>query len=172
MRDAEPVPRRSWWDYWLTQLTDEQRQAAVDLRDRFAALDAREPEDWAGSEIREGIPQLARFLVLRDLWAEAVDGWAQPEALESVPAAQRLLAAGADRADLVRAMRAAAYEAAFAVLNRVDEGSDRDAPDDCPHWQLAEIGPGGEPTGRFVSGLHEDFLGMEPSGREGADLWE
>jgi hypothetical protein len=71
--------------YWLTQLTNEQRQAAVDLRDRFAALGAREPEDWAGSEIREGIAQLARFLVLRDLWAEAVDGWTQPEALEGSP---------------------------------------------------------------------------------------
>jgi hypothetical protein len=27
-------------------------------------------------------------------------------------------------------------------------------------------------TGRRVDGLHEDILTMDPSGREGRDLWE
>jgi hypothetical protein len=160
------------WEYWLTTLDEEQRQAAVELRDRFAALGCPEPEDWARSEIREGIAQLARFLVLRDLWAEAVDGWAQPEVLESLPAARRLLDAGADRGDLLRAMRVSAYEAAFSVLNRIDVGYDPDTADDGPHWRLAEMSPDGEATGRFVGGLHESFLGLDPSGHEGAELWQ
>ncbi|MCP4385018.1 MAG: hypothetical protein GY798_27005 [Hyphomicrobiales bacterium] len=34
----------------------------------FKALGADDPEGWAGSEIRENIPQLARFLFLRQAW--------------------------------------------------------------------------------------------------------
>jgi hypothetical protein len=37
--------------------------------------------------------------LLRSLWTDCVDGWAAPDALEQVPAAARLLEAGADRAD-------------------------------------------------------------------------
>jgi hypothetical protein len=29
----------------------------------------------------------------------------------------------------------------------------------------------GNPTGREVGGLHENFESMDPSGQEGADLW-
>jgi hypothetical protein len=42
-----------------------------------------------------------------------------------VPAARRLLAAGADRADVVRLARHAAYAAVHSTLYRIDEGYDR-----------------------------------------------
>ncbi|GGX84231.1 hypothetical protein GCM10010515_59760 [Streptomyces fructofermentans] len=37
-------------------------------------------------------------------------------------------------------------------------------------WVVMESGDDGSPTGRALSGLHEDLLSMDPSGRDGADL--
>jgi hypothetical protein len=62
------------WDEWLSNLDGDKHAAAVALRDRFSELGADEPESWARSEIVEGIPQLARFLILRKLWADAING--------------------------------------------------------------------------------------------------
>jgi hypothetical protein len=68
--------------------------------------------------------------------------------------------------------RAAAYDSAFAVLNKIDEGEDVTAPEGTPGWCLGETrGPNGERTGRCVDGLHEDLQSLDPSGREGGDLW-
>ena len=159
------------WDEWLRSLEEADRAAALALRDRLAALGAEDAESWARSEVSEGIPQQARFLILRHLWRDAIDAWAAPAALDRLPAARRLLEAGADRNDLVRVVRAAAYEAVFTAVWAIDEGHDPDAPDDCPGWRLMETQPDCHPTGRVVGGLHESFQSMDPSGHEGADLW-
>jgi hypothetical protein len=141
------------------------------LRDRLAALGAEDADSWARSEVSEGIPQQARFLILRRLWRDAVDAWAAPDALDRLPAARRLLDAGADRNDLVRVARAVALEAVLDAVMAIDAGYDPEAPDDCPGWKLVETDPDGNPTGRVVGGLHESFLSVDPSGREGGDLW-
>ena len=60
-----------------------------------------------------------------------------------------------------------AYETAFGVLDLIDTGYDPDAPFDGPGWSLMEVNADGELSGRRVGGLHEDFLSMDPSGREG-----
>jgi hypothetical protein len=147
------------------------------LTNLFGALGADDPRGWASSEVEENIAQLARFLVLRLLWRCAIDVWATDE-LDSVPAAQRLLAADADRTDLVRLARHAAYAAVHQTLYRIDEGYDPETPiAGLPGWQLMEaieVDQSGdvELTGRPVGGLHESILRMDPSGREARDLWE
>lgn len=60
-----------------------------------------------------------------------------------------------------------AFETAFGVLNRIDEGYDPAAGDDAPGWTLIETDADGTPTGRPVGGLHEDVLSLDPTGREG-----
>lgn len=140
-----------------------------------------DPEGWAESELSEDIPQEARWLVIRQFWRDCINGWT-PETISQIPAAQRAVASGADPTDLVQAMRAAAYEVVFSVLSTIDDGHDPEAPADAPGWVLTEVrfvDPTGagvnwteQPTGRIVSGLHEDILGADPSGREGADLWD
>jgi hypothetical protein len=59
-----------------------------------------------------------------------------------------------------------AYESMFAVLERIDEGCDPEVGDDLPGWLLVETDAEGEPTQRQI-GLHESFLSLDPSGREG-----
>jgi hypothetical protein len=159
------------WEEWLRSLDEGDRVTALVLRERLAALGAEDAEAWARSEVSEALPQQVRFLILRRLWRDAVDTWAAPEALDRLPAAKRLLDAGADRNDLVRMARAAAYEAVFAVLDTIDEGHDAEAPEGFPGWRLVEIDPDRGPTGRKVAGLHEDFQSMDPSGQDGTDLW-
>ncbi|GAA1215957.1 hypothetical protein GCM10009665_02200 [Kitasatospora nipponensis] len=145
--------------------------AAQGLRTRFEALGAPDAPGRARSETDEDQPQLARFMLLRSLWPGAIDGWADPGALEQVAAARRLLEAGADRDDLALLARAVAYEAVFAVVDELDCGGDVNVSGVDVGWTVMESGADGTPTGRRLSALHEDLLTTDPSGRDGADLW-
>ncbi|MFG2245778.1 hypothetical protein [Spirillospora sp. NPDC048823] len=96
-----------------------------------------------------------------------------PEAVENLPAAARLLTAGADRNEVVQVARAAAYEAVFGLLFRLTaEGRDVQAPEDTPGWSLMGTTSQDRLTGRPVQGLHEDLLTMDPSGHDGQDLFQ
>ena len=161
---------QSAWARWLAGLPTQQRTAAVALRDRFTQAGADRPEEGAMSEVSEDIPQLAGFLLLRRLWEEVLDGWGNPGAVENVPPAARLLAAGADRDDIVLTMQAAAFEAVFGTLLVLDEGSS--APDDqpFPSWSLQETDSTGQVTGRRLGGLYESLRVADPSGREAHDF--
>ena len=141
------------------------------LHARFEALGAADAEAWAKSEVSEDLPHLARVMLLRSLWRGPIDGWADPGAFDQLPAAQRLLAAGANKKDLVRLARAVAYEAVFATLDELDSGSDVNVSGVDVGWIVMESGEDGAPTGRALSGLHEDLLTMDPSGRAGAEFW-
>ncbi|MEU8302060.1 hypothetical protein AB0C84_00750 [Actinomadura sp. NPDC048955] len=159
------------WDRWLTGLPEQQRTTATGLRDRFARLGAPGPGEWARSEVSEDIPQMARFLLLRRLWEEAINGWGDPGAVENIPAAARLLTAGANRDDIVLAMRTAAFEAVFATLLAIDEGGPI-TPDDqpLPGWRLHETDSTGRDTGRRLGGLYESLRETAPSERDAQDL--
>ncbi|WP_157420153.1 hypothetical protein [Actinomadura kijaniata] len=163
---------QSAWDQWLASLPPQQRAAAIALRNRFARLGADRPEEWAQSELFEHLPQLARFLLLRRLWNEAINSWENQGAVENVPAAARLLAAGADRADVVLTMRAAAFEAVFATLTAIDEGGST-APGDqpLPGWSLHETDAVDHHTRQRLGGLHESLGETDPSGHQAQDLW-
>ncbi|MFF4653607.1 hypothetical protein [Streptomyces sp. NPDC001380] len=167
MDDAETA-----WKSWLSGLAPSKRTAAQALRTQFEALGAADASDWARSQIEEDQPHLARFVLLRSLWRDAIDGWAVPGALEQVAAARRLLDAGADRNDLALLARAVAHEAVFAVVDQLDHGADVNVPGVEVGWVVMESGEDGTPTGRPLAGLHEDVLTMDPSGRDGADLWQ
>jgi hypothetical protein len=144
-----------------------------DLVRRMRDLGAPEPESWARSELAQDFAQQARFLFLRPIWPEAIDCWGTVDNIRKCPAGARLLDAGASPVDLATMLRAVAYQTAFFMLDRTDAGGDLDAPEDAPGWVLMETrDAGGEPTGRHLAGLHESILWLDPSGREGSDLWE
>lgn len=170
--DLPVSDREDGWDAWLGTLGQPDRGQARWLRTQFEALGAADPAGWARSQLEAGVPHLSRYLLVRSLWTDCIDGWVGPDGLEQLPAAARLLDAGADRADLVRVARAAAYEAVFALLSNLDEGCDVNASDVDTGWVVMETGEDGSPTGRVLPGLHEELASMDPSGRDGADLWE
>jgi hypothetical protein len=148
---------------------------SYDLVERMRELGADDPEGWARSELEEDLPQEARWLVARRVWLDCINSWTA-DTVALIPAVQRAVDAGAAPSDVAQAMRVAAYEAAFGVLSLIDEGYDPGAPEDAPGWALVEVRFDGreesELSGRILDGLHEDVLGADPSGREGADLWQ
>jgi hypothetical protein len=153
-----------------------------ELSEVFRDLGADDPEDWARSEVEEDVPQLATFLLLRKMWRHAMpwtddpSGWIEvvveeaddPNAPfpEAGQALRRMLAAGADPDDVLKVARMVALETLFSTVHTLDDGRDDNAPEHTPGWLLVETHPEGEPTGRVVSGLHEEVLFLEP-GRGG-----
>ena len=160
------------WNEWLNTLSGDARERATALAELFQQRGARDPQDWARSEISENIAQMARFLILRRLWQVALSPWMDPDSLRQMEPAQRLLAAGASPHDVLLVARAAAYDALFAMVESLDAGVDWETAPNGPGWSLMETDAEGALTGREVSGLHESLLDVDPSGNNGDDLWD
>jgi hypothetical protein len=159
------------YDEWLRSLSAGDQKRARALTERFRSLGARDPESWARSEISEGIPQLARFLVLNTLKKHALDYWRLTGALDetakedkSVDAVlKQLRQSGFRDADIAAFAQKVAAITAWQVVHMLDEGCDVDADDKLPGWALEELDADGAPTGRRIGGLHESFYEFDPT---------
>lgn len=149
----------------------EDQDALTALTRRMAELGAGDPASWASSEIREGIPQQARYLVLRRVWADALTPWRDPGALRRNDALDSLIRQGADPELLAEAVRGVVFDTVNAMIMILDEGYDPGAPADAPNWALMEVHPDHRLTGRRIDGLHESVLGVDPTGQEATDFW-
>jgi hypothetical protein len=149
----------------------------IGLTELFAKIGARNPSLWAQSQIHEGIPQLGRFLFLREAWRlvveetgtawidenlkvkEGTPGW------QVSPALHRLLASGAKKEDISIVARTAQWRLLFDLCRLVDgPGSlEKDVAD--MEWRLFQVDANGAPTAAITS-LHESVLETEPSGTE------
>src|SRR5215469_18717901 len=93
------------WDLINKDRTVAEQDARLsELTARMEQLGTDGPAGWARSEVQENIAQQARYLFLRRLWPEAIDGWRDPAVLSRVPAAANVLEQGASPGDLSRAM--------------------------------------------------------------------
>lgn len=140
----------------------------------FRKLGADDPEAWARSQVNEGIPQLARFVLLRSMWdATARDpSWidrainARPRRDDDPgsglgPAVQRALAAGASRDDLHEIVRVMQWEALAGICLMLD-GNVAHNPDlDGLHFGAFALDENDEPIDR-VHGLVESLFETEP----------
>ena len=65
------MPEQEWkWltpEEWYASLDPDDRAKADSLLAILSRYGASEPLSWVSSEIRENIPQVARFLILRDI---------------------------------------------------------------------------------------------------------
>lgn len=169
---------------WMDTLEGNKKARAEYLIGELEKLGAPNAEQWVYSEMVEGIPQTARFLVLRRMW-EHIDSW-KDLSNESIaryiaeaerhPAAyfadaglsmKKMIQAGITPDEIGSVARLAAYDATFGTLEVIDECCDPDANEDMPCWILMEADSECEPTGRQIGGLHEEILSMDPTGREG-----
>jgi hypothetical protein len=150
------------------------------LTELFGELGAPDPQSWARSQIEEGIPQLARYLFLRQAWRSIVpegdSRWidaavARAESDPDEPCAgaglalARLRAKGAtdeDLTELVRAMQAELLSSFCYLLE--DPGDVEDGVSDIA-WALVQIDDAGSVLGE-IGGLHESVLETDPTGRE------
>jgi hypothetical protein len=153
------------------------------LTDHFKALGANNPEQWAESQVKEGIPQYARFVFLKTAWnavvSEGSDHWIdnlikQYERKPNDPcsgagaALKRMLAAGISRQDITDIVRVMQSETLFALCYQLSDSSAVEYPSDAlpqVHWALTQVTEEGEHIAE-ISSLHESVLSLDPTGRE------
>ena len=151
----------------------------VSLTELFRRLGARNPDGWAKSQLEEGIPQLARFLFLREAWsrivAESDASWITAQVTHAAGAPDApysgvgralatLLGRGAKESeltDLVRGMQAALLFDLCYMLE--DPDLQGEVKETC--WGLFTVDEDGAPL-EPLRGLHESILETDPTGRE------
>jgi hypothetical protein len=159
-------------------MTDE--TAIAELAKRFEALGAPDPRGWASSQVREGLPQLARYLFLRQAWRHVVPdddaSWIASEmaGAERNPSASlagagralaRLKAAGAGDRDLTDLVRGKQAELLFALCYLLEDPAIEEPEGQDVLWALVQVTAEGEVLGP-IPGLHESVLETDPTGRE------
>ena len=141
---------------------------------------ARDPNEWAKSEVEEDIPQLARFLFLRQAWRaiipEGDTSWIEREvqAAKQNPRAPgsglglalaKLKEAGADVESLTEVARTAQWQLLHSICYQLSDPSIEELELQHVAWGLFEVDEKGR-AGRPVEGLHESVLETDPTGRE------
>lgn len=149
-----------------------------DLTELFRNLGAPNPDKWASSQVKEGIPQLHRYLWLRQAWKSVVSGneWmakeidrahAKPDAAYSGIglALERCLDKGVEREDLNEIVRGKQVQLLFALCYLLDDPNLSEEELNEIDWGLFQVDESGNPHGR-ITGLHESVLATDPTGRE------
>jgi|SRR5580658_1826065 hypothetical protein len=147
------------------------------LKDIFVKLGARNPDDWARSQINDGTPQVARFLFLRQAWrlviSENDEHWVQAGAKvdSAAPggalgsALRRVLAQGVSEVDLTTIVRVMQWRLLSGLCYLIDDPGDVEDEVRNIAWSLFQISESGEPVA-VIGGLHESLLEAEPTGQE------
>ncbi|WP_157947016.1 hypothetical protein [Thalassobius sp. I31.1] len=161
-------------------MSDESKQ----LTELFRTLGAESPEQWASSQVHENIPQLQRYLFIRQAWSQVMDetddSWIENivEAARRNPdapfsgqgqAIERMLALGVARSDIVDLARCSQAEMISALCYLLDDPSLHDEQNERVQnigWCLVSTNEDFKPTAEIIGGLHESFLSADPTGRE------
>jgi hypothetical protein len=156
----------------------------TELTKLFEKLGAREPEEWAASQIEDGINQLGRFLFLRQAWREIVDendhAWIEAEIEQSKvdpqapcagigPALQRMLSKGVDPQDITDVVRVMQHQLLFRLCYLLSDPSLEEPELASFSWglfQLKDKDDGTVEIADSIDTLHESVLETDPTGRE------
>ena len=151
-----------------------------ELTEMFEQLGAPDPKAWAESQIREGIPQLARFMVIRALWdcvaPSDSTAWIDYELKNEAgcphaKAMQEMIDAGVSReaiATLARFKGAEAIREACYLLEdytSVSQNIDPQTGEERIRWSLRELDEDGKPKPYPIDGLHESFWNVDPAAK-------
>lgn len=146
----------------------------------FAKLGAPDPEGWARSQVVEGIPQLARFLFLRQAWrlvvSEDDSAWidrsiARAKTHPNEPysgvghSLMKLRALGADDQEITELVRGMQGQLLFDLCYLLEDPGDIEPEVADVAWALVQVDEDGKPLGT-IGGLHESVLETDPTGRE------
>jgi hypothetical protein len=148
----------------------------------FMELGASSPELWAESQLKEGIPQLLRFLFLKSAWHSVVkegdSSWIDAEIKLSrnqpqAPYAglgqslEKLRNQGVANEDLTTIARCLQAQMIFSLGYLLDSGPAEQTEEiQDVTWGLFQVDDNGQPLGSPISGLHESVLEFDPTGRE------
>jgi hypothetical protein len=153
----------------------------AELTKLFDRLGADDPEAWASSQLSEGVPQLQRYLFLRQAWKNILGEddfkWIDEEirAGERYPdgpyagigaALKRALASGVSPQDLTDIARGFQAKMLFEFCYLLDDPGLSEPELAGLSWGLFEMGDDDNPVPPRIGGLHESVLETDPTGRE------
>ena len=146
------------------------------LTELFRRLGAHNPAAWAHSQLEENLPQLARFLFLREAWKLVIkDGdvsWiselgrvkSNSPAGDAGPAVIRLLSGDVRQDDLATVVRVMQWRLLSGLCQLLDDPGDLEGEVKDIAWRLFQVDENERPT-VALGGLAESVLETEPSGR-------
>ncbi|WP_146591965.1 hypothetical protein [Posidoniimonas polymericola] len=142
--------------------SDDDESRYIALVERFRQFGCGNAEGWARSEIDENIPQLARFVFLRQLWnlvitpeaPRRLNDYAGPNDDGRGGALRRIKECGVASNDLLTIVREAQIDVIREVASILDELNTLDSQYDGIRWGLFEIDDNDCPT-RPIDCLHE-----------------
>ena len=148
----------------MEELTKEQEIQLNDLVNRLSKAGAKNPLQWARSEVREGIPQFGRFLVLKRLF-EIIKSPETNIALASdfdgeIDDKFEEISKTIGKEKLIDFLTSFSKGLASSFIELLDEGNEN-ADEDKVNWVLLKTDDKGEHTEQIIQGLHEDFLEFE-----------
>jgi hypothetical protein len=151
-----------------------------ELTNLFGKLGAREPEEWASSQLLEGINQLGRFLFLRQAWREVISeddhSWIQAQIDYSAQntgepcsgigqALKNLLDKGTDPQDITDVVRVMQYNLLFRLCYLLSDPGELEPEVQHISWGLVQFDEEGEMVDS-IDALHDSVLETDPTGRE------
>lgn len=146
----------------------------------FKRLGAPQPAEWAKSQLKEDIPQLGRFLFLRQAWRQLIDeddpSWidASIRAAHLAPDAPLsgvghaligLRAKGASDEELTDLARGMQAELLASICYLLSDPGDLELEVADVAWALVQVDGDGQIVGQ-LDALHESVLETDPTGRE------
>lgn len=144
--------------------TDLQKEEYENRVIRLCNAGVKNPSTWAFSKVTEGIPQFARFLILRSLFniaKSADDNIAMATDFDDeVEEKYNTLKDIVGEEELLSFLTSYSKGIIYNVVGLLDEGT-QEAERDKVSWILMKIDENFESTGRMIQGLHEDFLEFE-----------
>jgi hypothetical protein len=147
-----------------------------ELTDLFQKLGAQNPADWASSQVNENLPQLARFLFLREAWKRVVGdsdaSWIKARMADDPAgpggeigsALKRVLGTGAGEDDLTVIVRTMQWRVLVGLCQLLDDPGRLENEVRDIAWRLFQVDDDDQPTA-VLSGLHESVLETDPTGR-------
>jgi hypothetical protein len=146
----------------------------------FRKLGADDPEGWARSQLRESIPQLARFLFLRQAWRQIVKEGDSSWIDEAIKCAQdhpnepfagvghalkKLRTLGATDGEITDVVRGMQAQLLFSLCYLLEDPGDLEPEVANVTWSLVQVDDEGNVLDT-IQGVHESVLKTDPTGRE------
>ena len=152
---------RKYYTHLVSKMSPEEQQRFEELTIRFDDAGAKRPLQWAHGELGGKIPQLARFLVLKNLHDIAQDVTGNIGLAEDFyPNPEELfteIATAVGEEKLRHFLAIYGQGLTNNVISILDEGNFESERDKIT-WGLFELDAEEQTLGRRIAGLHEDAM--------------
>lgn len=164
LKHLENSEHKEFFSKQIEGLSDAKKIELENLIMKFENAGAKNPLNWALSEITESIPQFSRFLVLKSLFdiAQSVDeNLTVAEYFDTgIKASLTEIKEKTEQEKIYKLLNSYSKGIIYRIIGMLDEGNPK-SDSDKRSWLLIETDEFSEPTGQIIQGLHENFSDFE-----------